>query len=48
MDWPKKKINESRKKRHITLIAGADPGFDKGGAPDRGRPKLPTVHSSIV
>ena len=28
---------------------GADPGFDRGGgAPDRDRPKLPTVHSSVV
>ena len=25
--------------------AGADPGFDQGGAPDRYRPKLPTVRS---
>ena len=25
-----------------------DPGFDQGGAPDRDRPKLPMVHSSIV
>ena len=28
--------------------AGADPGFDQGGAPDRDRPKLTMVHSSIV
>ena len=27
---------------------GADPGFDQGGGPDRDRPKLPMVHSSIV
>ena len=29
-------------------ITGADPGSDQGGAPDRDRPKLLTVHSSIV
>ena len=29
-------------------IAGADPGFDQGSAPDRDRPKLPTVHSSVM
>ena len=29
--------------------SGADPGFDRGGgAPDRDRPKLLTVRSSIV
>ena len=27
---------------------GANPGFDQGGGPDRDRPKLPTVSSSIV
>ena len=28
---------------------GADPGFDQGGGgPDRDRPKLPTVRSSVV
>ena len=26
---------------------GADPGFDRGG-PDHDRPKLPTVHSSVM
>ena len=30
------------------MEAGADPGFDQGGAPDRYRPKLPTVRSSVV
>ena len=30
------------------MPAGADPGFDQGGGPDRDRPKLPTVHSSVV
>ena len=28
--------------------AGADPGFDRGGGPDRDRPKLPTVCSSVM
>ena len=28
--------------------SGADPGFDQGGAPDRDRPKLPTVCSSVM
>ena len=28
--------------------AGADPGFDQGGAPDHDRPKLRMVHSSIM
>ena len=28
-------------------LAGADPGFDRGG-PDRYRPKLATVRSSVV
>ena len=32
----------------LIKISGADPGFDRGGAPDRDRPKLPTVCSSIV
>ena len=27
---------------------GADPGFDQGRAPDRDRPKLPMVHSSVM
>ena len=27
---------------------GADPGFDQGGAPDRDRPKLPMVSSSVM
>ena len=31
----------------VVMFAGADPGFDRGG-PDRDRPKLPTVCSSIV
>ena len=31
-----------------TVVSGADPGFDRGGGPDRDRPKLPMVHSSIV
>ena len=30
------------------IKSGADPGFDQGGGPDRYRPKLPTVCSSIV
>ena len=29
-------------------IAGADPGFDQGGGPDRDRPKLLMVHSSVM
>ena len=28
--------------------AGADPGFDGGGGPDRDRPKLLTVRSSVM
>ena len=28
--------------------SGADPGFDQGGTPDRDRPKLPTVRSSVM
>ena len=28
--------------------SGADPGFDQGGGPDRDRPKLLTVRSSVV
>ena len=28
--------------------AGADPGFDQGGGPDRDRPKLLMVRSSIL
>ena len=29
-------------------MTGADPGFDQGGGPDRDRPKLLTVCSSIM
>ena len=28
--------------------SGADPGFDRGGGPDRDRPKLPMVRSSVM
>ena len=31
----------------VHSIAGVDPGFDQGG-PDRDRPKLPMVCSSVV
>ena len=31
-----------------TISTGADPGFDQGGVPDRDRPKLPMVRSSVV
>ena len=30
------------------MVSGADPGFDQGGGPDRDRPKLPTVRSSVM
>ena len=32
----------------MCINTGADPGFDQGGAPDRDRPKLPMVRSSVV
>ena len=32
----------------ILSYSGTDPGCDQGGGPDHDRPKLPTVHSSIV
>ena len=34
--------------KYFYVNAGADPGFDQGGPPDRDRPKLPTVRSSVV
>ena len=38
---------EISKPRILGTLAGADPVFDQGG-PDHDRPKLPTVHSSVV
>ena len=33
---------------NILVQTGADPGFDSGGGPDRDRPKLPMVRSSVM
>ena len=42
---------KNHQKLNISVTAGANPGFDQGGGPDRDRPKLPTAqqhHASEV
>ena len=41
-------ITGSLHQNSLLDIAGADPGFDRGGGPDRDRLKLPMVHSSVM